>query len=133
MDDRSPVEPEPGSSARFVVHEHYATTHHFDLRLEGAGMLWSWALPKGLPTDPTRNRLAVRVEDHALDHIDVEDPTAVDGVVGAIVKSIWDAGSYEVVRRSPEKLVFDLTGRRGTARYALIHTGESNWIMHLMA
>jgi len=130
--DRSPVAPAPGETARFVVHEHYATTHHFDLRLEGGGVLWSWAVPKGLPTDSKHNRLAVRVEDHDLDHIGFEDSTPVDAVDGAIAKSIWDAGTYEVVRSSADKLVFDLSGRRGDRRYALIHTGDSNWILHLM-
>ncbi len=133
MSSFSPVEPAPGTDARFVVHEHYATTHHFDLRLEGGGLLWSWALPKGLPIDPRQNRLAIRVEDHDLDHIDVVDTTPVDGVDGAIAKSIWDTGTYTVVRSSPEKLVFDLSGRRSEARYALIHTGDANWILHLMA
>lgn len=133
MTDRSAVEPGAGSTARFVVHEHYATTHHFDLRLEGAGVLWSWAVPKGLPTHPSANRLAVRVDDHDLDHITYEDPTPVPGVDGAIAKSIWDEGTYEVVRSSPDKLVVDLSGRRGAARYALIHTGATSWLVHRMA
>lgn len=133
MTDRSPVEPEPGSTARFVVHEHYATTHHFDLRLEGGGVLWSWALPKGVPVHPQSNRLAVRVEDHGLDHVDFVDETPVDGIDGAIVKSIWDTGTYEVVRSSPDKLVIDLRSDRGERRYALIHTGDDQWLMHLMA
>lgn len=128
-----PVEPEPGSSARFVIHDHYATTHHFDLRLEGDGVLWSWAVPKGMPDDPKHNRLAVRVDDHDVDHIDFVDPTPVDGVPGAIAKSIADAGTYTVVRSSPDKLVVDLHGRAGTSRYALIHTGGTDWIVHLMA
>jgi bifunctional non-homologous end joining protein LigD len=129
----SPVEPAPGSTARFVVHEHYATNHHFDLRLEVAGVLWSWALPKGLPTDPSANRLAVRVDDHDLDHIEFEDTTPVEDVDGAIRKAIWDAGTYTVVRSSATKLVFDMTGSRGTAQYALIHTTDQNWILHLMS
>ncbi len=133
MSSFPPVVPAPGSSSRFVVHEHYATTHHFDLRLEGAGVLWSWALPKGVPVDPTANRLAVRVEDHDVDHIDFEDPTPVEGAPGAIAKSIWDRGTYTVVRSSAKRFVFDLDGRRGVARYALINTGGNDWIMHLMA
>lgn len=132
MTDHSPVEPAAGESARFVIHEHHATRHHFDLRLEGGGVLWSWALPRGLPTDAKQNRLAVRVEDHDLDHIDFEDPTPVPGLEGAVAKSIRDEGTYEVVRSSSDKLVFDLTGRRGTIRYALIHTGDENWLLHLM-
>lgn len=131
----TPVEPDPGSTARFVIHEHYATNHHFDLRLEGAGVLWSWALPKGMPVDPKRNRLAVRVDDHDIDHIDAVDPTPVAGRGAperAIAKSIWDTGTYTVVRTEPGKVVFDLDGRRAAARYALIHTGDENWLLHLM-
>lgn len=132
MTDRSPVDPVPGAVERFVVHEHYATTHHFDLRLEGNGTLWSWAVPKGLPTDTKRNRLAVRVGDHDLDHIDFVDPTPVEGVPGAVAKSIWDTGTYEVVRADSKKLVVDVAGSRVVERYALIHTGGDDWIIHLM-
>jgi len=66
-------------------------------------------------------------------HIDFEDATPVDGVEGAATKLIWDDGVYQVVRSSPGKLVVDLSGRRGTCRYALVHTGGSNWLAHLMA
>lgn len=123
---------ETDDACRFVVHEHYATSHHFDLRLEREGTLWSWALPKGPPIDPSRNRLAVRVDDHDLDHIDFVDPTPVPGVDGAIAKSIWDSGTYRVVRSTDTKLVIDIDGTRLTERFALIHTGGNNWIMHMM-
>lgn len=118
---------------RFVIHEHYATNHHFDLRLERKGTLWSWALPKGMPTDPGRNRLAVRVEDHDLDHIDYEDRTAViGGPAGAVKKSIWDTGTYEVVRENSTKLVVALKGRRLQQEFAIFQTGGTQWIIHLM-
>jgi bifunctional non-homologous end joining protein LigD len=116
-----------------VIHEHYARTHHFDLRLEAEGTLWSWAVPKGLPTDTSHNRLAVRVDDHDLDHLDVEDPTPVPGTGGAIAKSIWDGGTYHVVRSDPTRLVVDISGRRVAGRFALIHTGDDQWLMHLMS
>ncbi len=121
---------------RFVLHEHYASSHHFDLRLEERGVLRSWAVPKGMPTHPEQNRLAVEVEDHDLDHIDFEDHTAVDArraaEPGAVVKSIWDRGHYEVVRASPTKLVIDMHGQRLQGRYSLFQTGGTQWMIHLM-
>lgn len=123
----------PEKALRFVIHEHYARSHHFDLRLERDGVLVSWAVPKGMPTDPARNRLAVRVEDHDLDHIDFVDPTPVDTATGpAIAKSIWDEGRYRVIKWEPTKIVVDLIGGRVNDRFAIFHTNDNQWMVHLM-
>ena len=126
-------EPTVDEELRFVIHEHYARSHHFDLRLERNGVLVSWAVPKGMPTDPSRNRLAVRVEDHDLDHIDFVDPAPVTTAEGPVpAKSIWDHGRYRTIKWEPDKVVVDLMGERLGARFAIFRTNDDQWMVHLM-
>ena len=116
---------------RFVIQEHYARSHHFDLRLERAGVLVSWAVPKGMPVDTNKNRLAMRVGDHDLSHLDLEDETPVEGVPGAVTKSIWDRGTCTYEQFDDEMVIVDLHGERLEGRYAIFRAGE-NWLVHLM-
>lgn len=113
---------------RYVVQEHYASTHHWDFRLEIDGVLKSWAVPKGVPESPGIRRLAVQTEDHPLEYIAFEGRIA-DGQYGAGDVSIWDSGTFDLDERDSEKYVFTLHGSRLTGGYALIHTKEDNWII----
>jgi len=121
------------STARFVVHQHSATRLHWDLRLEGDGVLWSYALPRCLPWDPKRNNLAVHTEDHPLEYIDFEGDIP-DGY-GAGNMFVWDHGHYDLLERKDGKLVIDLHGEAGRAqgKHALFRTGaERDWMIHRM-
>jgi DNA ligase D-like protein (predicted 3'-phosphoesterase) len=113
----------PASAERpaFVLHEHRRPRHHFDLRLEEDGVLRSWALPKGLPREPGRNRLAIAVPDHDLDHLAYEDAD----------KSVADTGWWEEHDRDERRIVLTLHGRQDSRRYALIRTSR-DWLLHLI-
>ena len=95
---------------RFVVHEHHASRLHFDFRLELEGVLKSWAVPKGPSMNPAEKRLAVEVEDHALEYIDFEG-IIPPGNYGAGAVVIWDEGEFELLELSETKISFLLHGR----------------------
>jgi DNA ligase D-like protein (predicted 3'-phosphoesterase) len=117
----------------FVVQEHQATAHHFDFRLEVAGVMRSWAVPKGPSMDPSVKRFAVEVEDHSLAHNDFEGLTGNGAVI------VWDRGTYEQGGRVswPDALerghaVFVLHGEKLGGGFALQRTrgGEKpQWLL----
>jgi DNA ligase D-like protein (predicted 3'-phosphoesterase) len=122
------------SAGAFVVQEHAATAHHFDLRLEVEGAMRSWAVPKGPSLDPAVKRLAVQVEDHSLSHNEFEGRLGGGGVI------VWDRGSYEQGGRVPwpEALerghaVFVLHGEKLRGGFALQRTGpagaKAQWLL----
>lgn len=127
----------PGSAPSFVIQEHHATRLHHDFRLERDGVLVSWALPKGLPSDPGVNHLAVQTEDHPLSYGTFEG-TIPKGEYGAGTVTIWDSGHYELEKwRDGKEIIVTIHGRvHGSHRLALIRTGgddaKPQWLIHLM-
>lgn len=115
----------PGKGKRFVVHEHRSRRLHYDFRLEIAGVLRSWAVPKGPSMDPADKRLAVMVEDHPLEYIDFEG-IIPDGHYGAGPVVVWDTGTFEPldtddaeISLSSGKLSFELKGKKLKGAFAL--------------
>ena len=121
------------SAGAFVVQEHAARAHHFDLRLQVEGAMRSWAVPKGPSMDPGVKRLAVEVEDHRISYNDFEGE--VDG--GRVI--VWDRGGYEQGGRVPwpralerGHAVFVLRGEKLRGGFALQRTGSGRkpqWLL----
>jgi DNA ligase D-like protein (predicted 3'-phosphoesterase) len=121
------------SAGVFVVQEHQATAHHFDLRLEVGGTMRSWAVPKEPSMDPAVKRLAIEVADHSIAYNDFEGK-----IDGGWVKT-WDRGTYEQGGRVPwpEALerghaVFVLQGEKLRGGFALQRTGggaKPKWLL----
>lgn len=121
-----------GTGDTFVVQEHLASALHWDFRLEPAGVLVSWAVPKGLPLDPGVNRLAVQTEDHPLSYADFEG-AITEGEYGRGGVTIWDRGTYATEEWTHGKVKVILHGSRVEGRYVLFRTGGKYWMMHRMS
>lgn len=121
---------------RYVVHEHHASHLHYDFRLEVAGMLASWAIPKGPSMNPAEKRLAVRVEDHPIDYGGFEGIIPEGYGAGAVV--IWDEGTF-LPLEDPEsglekgRLSFKLAGRNLHGEFSLVlmksRGSGKNWLL----
>ncbi|HEU5002608.1 MAG TPA: non-homologous end-joining DNA ligase [Actinomycetota bacterium] len=135
-----PATAPPGET--FVIHQHFATRLHFDLRLEmrngATPVLVSWAVPKNLPLHPGEKHLAVKVEDHPFDYGGFSG-TIPAGNYGAGEVRIFDAGPYDLLEQKEGKLTFRLRGRRLQATYHLVRTkpnsganaGKEQWLAML--
>ncbi len=117
---------------RFVVQEHHARRLHWDFRLELDGVLKSWAVPRGVPTELKVKRLAVEVEDHPLSYFDFEGEIP-EGQYGAGTVRVWDKGRYVLLLRGPGKYHILLKGRKLEGDYRLVNFKDKNWLIFRVA
>lgn len=117
-----------GSERYFCVQKHLASSLHYDFRLEHAGVLLSWAVPKGPSLNPKEKRLAMRTEDHPLDYGDFEG--VIPEGYGAGIVMLWDKGvwspepGFEDVDRALEagELKLRLDGIKLKGSWVLVRT-----------
>lgn len=134
--DVDPGSARPGET--FVIHQHYATRLHFDLRLEMLNgrtpVLVSWAVPKGMPRRKGKGTLAIHVEDHPFEYGSFSG-SIPDGNYGAGEVRIFDEGTYEMLEQKDGNIRFRLRGRRLQGVYRLVRTreekGKEQWLAFL--
>ena len=136
---RPSTKPTKTESHRFFVQRHNASHLHYDFRLEIAGTLKSWAVPKGPTQDPAPKRFAAMVEDHPLDYGDFEGNIPAGNYGGGSVM-LWDRGTFELIGDTPAldqiargDLKFRLSGKKLKGEFALVHMkgkGKGNdWLL----
>jgi bifunctional non-homologous end joining protein LigD len=113
----------------YVVHEHKATRHHWDLRIEIDGVLVSWAVPKAPSMDPDDKRLAVKVESHPLEYLGFE-AVIPPGNYGAGPMICWDRGRFVPTIDAGQglrdgEIKFELYGYKLRGAFTLVHTGKN--------
>lgn len=130
---------DPSERPIFVIQEHDASSHHYDVRIEVDGVLASWAVPKGPSTDPADKRLALPTEDHPLDYADFEGVIPEDEYGGGTV-IVWDAGTYRNLRAADGvdmesslaegKVEVWLEGKKLRGGYVLVEMGgRDGWLL----
>src|SRR4051812_49131784 len=125
------VHPRHSPELMFVVQKHDASRLHYDFRLEMEGVLKSWAVPKGFPTQRGDRRLAIEVEDHPIEYGDFEG-IIPPGNYGAGTVMVWDTGSYQVSGGEPVKALHQgklhlfLEGKKLKGEWTLVRTRGDN-------
>lgn len=125
---RTPEPAEGGEAStgalRYVIQKHWASHLHYDLRLELAGTMKSWAVPKGPSFDPKDKRMAVQVEDHPIAYNTFEGQIP-PGQYGAGKVIVWDKGHWTPIGDAAKgyeegKLKFELHGHKLKGRWTLV-------------
>ena len=111
------------SKTRFIIQKHDASRLHYDFRLEVDGVLYSWAVPKGVSTDPSEKRLAIEVDDHAMAAYDFEGVIAEEDYGGGVVM-IWERGTYENISKNKDHEPVDMKSARKNGHIAVKLHGE---------
>ena len=128
----TPTKPAPARSTPrlYVIQKHRATALHYDFRLEDAGVLRSWAVPKGPSLDPSVKRLAMEVEDHPVEYATFEGVIPA-GEYGGGTVMVWDIGTWDPLEGSFDDGAVKLRvrGKKLRGAWRLVRTRGRQWLL----
>jgi len=117
---------------KFVVQRHHAERAglHDDLRLElKPNKLYSWAVPKLVPTKPNKKVLAIETEIHDMSWYNFEGK--IDEGYGKGIVKIVDRGKMTILKHTDKVIIVNLNGNKhkidGT--YVLVNIKNNQWLL----
>ena len=114
-----------------VRQEHNARRagNHTDMRIGTTGGMFSWALPKDLPTQPGEKRLAITQPLHDWSYNDFEG-TIGKGYGAGTVKRL-EKSPVVILENKPDKISFTRGDSKDAPTYVMLRTKNGNWITML--
>jgi DNA ligase D-like protein (predicted 3'-phosphoesterase) len=111
--------------SKFIIIEHRAKVAglHFDLRFKkpNSNMWASFAVRKGVPTEPGKKVLAIRTNDHTKEEALLTGKIKEGYGAGKLVK--WDSGSCLILKYETHHILLDLKGQKLKGLFHLVSTG----------
>ena len=103
---------------------------HTDLRIGNESGLFSWAVPKDLPTEPGQFRLAIPTSLHRYDYKDFEG-SIPEGKYGAGTVSKQEESPVVLLKNTPSYIEFTRGTSKDTNVYKMTRTKEGNWLISI--
>ena len=101
----------------YVIHEHYSSRLHWDLRFEDGGVMRTWRLYKSPPQ--TGNKILAQ-----LSRPIPIGAALFEGVIkqeyGGGKMKIWDSGTFDLVEKKGKKFVANIKGKELKGKYSLV-------------
>jgi bifunctional non-homologous end joining protein LigD len=100
---------------------------HEDLRIGSPSGLYSWAMPKGLPTEPGQKHLAIQQPIHDYNYKDFEG--TIGSGYGSGTVSKLEESPVVIIKNTPDKIQFTRGTSKASPIYTMIKTKNGNFIV----
>lgn len=100
---------------------------HEDLRIGNESGLFSWAVPKGIPTEEGQKRLAIRQPVHDFDYGRWEGE--IKSGYGKGTVKLLENGPVVILKNTPDKIQWTRGTSQNSPIYTMIRTRNGNMIM----